>query len=87
MQDKQFSFRREAFSSVIVRRVVGPAFFVGGIVVGGYGAFGLATMANVLVENQTTNDWFYVAIALVLPALIAILGLLLQRADPYYIDE
>ena len=79
--------RRETLLSVLVRRVVGPAFIVGGIVLGAYTISGLATNGPVLVQDQPTDDWFFVAVAVLLPFIIAVLGILLCRADPHCIDE
>ena len=87
MQEKQFRLRREALFSILVRRVIGPAFFLGGIIVGGYSVMRLVTTGNVLVENEPTADWFYIAVSVLLPGVVAILGLFLQRAEPHYIDE
>lgn len=87
MSEKQFNLRREALFSVFVRRIVGPCFFAGGIIIGGYSVGTLVTDGTVLVDGQPTNDWVFVAISILLPAIVAILGLLLSRAEPHYIDE
>jgi len=87
MDDEQIYLRQEALFSVIVRRIVAPMFFVGGIVVGGYNIVRLVTTGSVLVEGKPTDDWFFVAVSILLPAVVAILGLLLFRAKPHYIRE
>jgi len=87
MSEKQFNLRREALFSVLVRRIIGPCFFAGSIVIGGYSVVALVTDGTVLVDGQPTNDWVFLAISILLPAIIAILGLLLFRAKPHYIDE
>lgn len=87
MFEKQSNLRREALFSVLVRRVVGPCFFAGGIIIAGYSIFALATGGTVSVDGQPTNDWVFVAISILLPAIVAILGLFLFRAEPHYIDE
>ena len=87
MDERKSDLRQEALFSVIVRKIVGPAFLVGGVVLSAYGVFRLATTGTVLVENQPTDDWLYIAVTILLPVVIAILGILLSRADPHYFDQ
>jgi hypothetical protein len=79
--------RREADFSIVMRRAVGPALMAGGLLFTVINLAMLFTEGTVVVEGEATDDLFFAVVSVVLPAAIAILGYLITRARPEYLDD
>jgi hypothetical protein len=67
-----------------IRRVVAVGFMVvGGLIAVSYLPSLVDPNGTVLVNGQPQNDLFYRIVAVVLPAVVAALGVMLYRAAPF----
>jgi len=72
------------FFNFLVRRVVGVAFIIGGSVVAlSWLPALLSPHGTIPVNGVEESDLFYRAFAVVLPALMAVLGVFLYRVKPF----
>ena len=68
----------------MVRRIVAPGFVAAGAIVGAWNLPSVLPGGTVGVNGRPSSDMVMRVLSVALPFLVAVLGVLLFRAKPYY---
>lgn len=72
------------FFNFIGRRIIGPCFVVGGLIVAGFNFPSLLPGGTINVDGNQSTDIGFRLIGVLVPLVVAALGVALYRAQPYY---